>query len=534
MRQRRKSRAQQSPTHDVAPRLAAAGLGNAALAERLQARLQTEPDRARALGTKGPARPLPYRERLAASLGGAEVDGVRFYGGTPEAAWATASLGTVAFAHDGAIVAASATPPVDVVAHELAHILQGAGGAAGGVAATGSPAEREAGAVADAAARGQAVSVEQAAPAGAVHRFPGAGMLPVDVPIPGLVSDLVEAVVDELVEQAVEAVVAGAEAAVAPVRDAVYDAVAGMGAGFEAVAEGAAETVDDLLDERPNEDVLDFQEDAASGWSGVDADAASGLAEIIRARRAGDDVPVRRIELVRGQLEALDSEGFRLLIAALDEAGLLMAVTRAVLGGTPAAGETGVFEVPVVTWEFWNAAADVTADVRVANQLFEPHGIHIRSVGGHEVSKAQVEAIVGHKVPQELGVDCSASEYSGDFTDDDFISVVEALGVGQIISALWVPTIVDEYGDGLAGVSTQNESNDLDANVAVVATKGAGEDTFAHELGHILTRGGHFKGDEHNLMARGDRRDKKALGPDRLTATQVANMRDDILGYLRS
>lgn len=78
------------------------------------------------------------------------------------------------------------------------------------------------------------------------------------------------------------------------------------------------------------------------------------------------------------------------------------------------------------------------------------------------------------------------------------------------------------------------ENNEFDANLAIVATDFSGTDTLAHELGHILTRGGHFKGHDYNLMARGDRREKEAVGADRLRDAQVENIRDDVLGYLRS
>ncbi|MDP2314823.1 MAG: DUF4157 domain-containing protein [Pseudomonadota bacterium] len=533
MLQRSSVTPQQAPqAADVAARLPALGLGNAALVARLQARLQADPERARAVGTEGPARPMPHRDRLAASFAGEDLDAVPFYGGTPEAAWSAASLGTVAFAHDGAIVAASATPPVDVLAHELTHVLQGSGGAATGVAPSGSPAEREAGAAGQAAARGQAVSVEQAAPAGAVHRFPGFLPLPFDLPIPGLLEDLVREAVEEVVALAVDAVLDEVGAAAGAVRDAVCGTVADIGQGLASIAESAADAVADGLDLRQDEDVLDFEEDAASGALAVDAGAAAGLAGIIRQRRAGEDTPAEELARVRAQAAALDNDAFRALLQALDDAGLLMEVTRVAFGGEPAAGESDMFEVPVATWRFWNASDDIAADVQRANDIYEPHDIHVQAVGARTVSKAQVETIVGHAVPNTFGLDRSMADET--YTNADMVAVVDALGVGQIASGLWVPTVVNDAGDQLSGTSMHTENFTHGANIAFVATDNSGPDTFAHELGHILTRDGHETGDDNNLMTGGGTRDKDAVGADRLTDAQVTNIRDDVLGYLRS
>jgi len=505
-------------------------MGNAAM--RAFQQFSAKPDDAADTGMSGPAGPLPHRDALRASFGDA-VDTVPFYGGTPSAIWACAAMGTQAFVRGGAIIAASAAPPLEIIAHELVHILQRTGeGAVTGVASGGSDAEREASDQGRAAANGQPVSVSASAAGGDIHRWPGPFDIPWDVPVPDLLGGLLEELIEDAVEAVVDTAISVVSEAVEDAQEAVVDFVTGIGEGIAGAAESAANAVGDALNIRENEDILDFEEDMAAGDVSSPVGVTATVLDIVRRKRAAESIPVAEMSAARAAVAAVSNEDFRQLLKALDKAGLLLEVSQLLLGGTPAAGESDMFEVPVASWRFWNASDDISADMQRANTIYEPHNIHIEALGSRVISKTQVQTIVGHDVPNTFGLDRSKTD--GTFTDTDMVSVVDSLGVGAIISGLWVPSVVNDSGADLSGTSMHTENMTHGANIAFVATDYSGPDTFAHELGHILTREGHFAADDNNLMRSGSHRDKDATGDDRLTDEQIENIRGDVLGYLRS
>jgi hypothetical protein len=495
--------------------------------ESVRQRLSGDPERLRQLALQGAKGPLPHAESLRSSFGEAPTD-LSFSGGTPEARWACSALGISAFSHGGVIVSADASPSVEVIGHEVAHHLQGAGGAVGSVASVGSGAEQEAAGAGQAVASGQSVEVSQGAQPGVLHGFPGHVPLPVTLPVPDFIGDIVEEVVAEVVERAVDAAVGQVTGAVDSVVDGVQDGIAALGDGIAAVGDG----VMDGLDLRENEDLMDFEEDVAAGDIDAPTTGVAAVFSVVRQVRAGETVSAEARAAAQATVTGLSNEDMRKLLQALDDAGLLMEVSRVVFGGTPAAGETDMFEVAIATWRFWNASDDIAADVQRANEIYEPHNIHLQTFGARNISKTEVEGIVGHGVPNTFGLDRSKTD--GTFTDADMVAVVNALGVGQIISGLWVPTVVNDAGNNLSGTSMHTENMTHSANIGFVATDYSGADTFAHEVGHILTREGHVAGDSNNLMDSGRTRDKEAHGTGRLTDEQVTEIRADVLGYLRS
>lgn len=524
-----------APQSEVQARLQQGGLSNAAMQQRLGERLGAQVDLLRRTGATGPKGPLPFAAALRESFGEA-VDDVQFTGGAPEAAWACASLGARAYADGNTIVCADAAPPMEIIAHELTHVAQGAGGGpASGTSSPGSAAEREASAVGAGAGAGGTVSATATPQAGAVHPFPGFGPLPFDIPIPNPFSGLVEQVVRELAEAAVEAVVDTVCTTIEDVCTGIRDVVVGIGQGIVDGVVAVGDSIGDALNLRENEDLLDLEEDVATGTVAAPAGAVSAVFAVLRKVRAGEEVTPEERAAAAATVNALSNDDMRNLLHALDRAGLLMEVSRQIFGEAPAEGETDMFEVPVQTWRFWNASDDISTDVARANEIYHPHDIHIQGMGARLISKTQVEGIVGHEVPNDFGLDRSkTTDASYTFTHPDMVAVVQALGVGQIVSGLWVPTVVNDTGDQLSGTSTDAADTTHGVNIAFVTTDNSGPDTFAHELGHILTHEGHFEGDDNNLMTSGGTRDKDAVGDDRLTDEQVENIRDDLLGYMRS
>jgi hypothetical protein len=109
-------------------------------------------------GVARPGKSVPHRDRLARSLGAehtAMLDGIAVHDG-PETQTAAAAIGAKAYAV-GNDLALPPSPDLHLVAHEVAHVAQQAGGVqlAGGVGAAGDPYEQHADAVADAVVAGR-------------------------------------------------------------------------------------------------------------------------------------------------------------------------------------------------------------------------------------------------------------------------------------------------------------------------------------------------------------------------------------------
>ncbi|EDM79200.1 hypothetical protein PPSIR1_27578 [Plesiocystis pacifica SIR-1] len=125
-------------------RLAAGSVSEAQVQERASA------------GVRGPGGPLPHLRTIQRAFGPYEVGGVQAYSGSA-AQRASRSIGAQAYATQGRVAFASATPSLHTAAHEAAHIVQQRAGVQleGGVGSEGDPHEHHADAVADAVVRGE-------------------------------------------------------------------------------------------------------------------------------------------------------------------------------------------------------------------------------------------------------------------------------------------------------------------------------------------------------------------------------------------
>lgn len=115
---------------------------------------------------RGPASPLPYRAEMERAFG-ADLSDVRTVTGRGSQ---LAPLGARAAASGSTVVFADSAPARDVVAHELAHVVQARGSTAtgGGVAPVGSAAEQEADLAATRVMLGERVTIS-AMPGGAIQ-----------------------------------------------------------------------------------------------------------------------------------------------------------------------------------------------------------------------------------------------------------------------------------------------------------------------------------------------------------------------------
>lgn len=135
------------------------------------------PGEAFGAATSGARSPLPHLSLMEQSFGQG-FGGVNAHLGTPEAQAGLSALGARAAAFGDTVAFAEANPDVHLVAHEVAHVVQGRNGAGGGVqakAATavsqpGDASEAAADRAADAVVRGEPVPDVGTADAITLHR----------------------------------------------------------------------------------------------------------------------------------------------------------------------------------------------------------------------------------------------------------------------------------------------------------------------------------------------------------------------------
>ncbi len=122
----------------------------------LDAPAASEVHSAAALGVSGPGQPLPHVERIQQSFGHHDVSGVHAHVGG-EASASAKAIGAHAYATGRDVAFADASPGLELVAHEAAHVVQQRGDVAlkDGLGATGDVFERHADEVAATVGRGE-------------------------------------------------------------------------------------------------------------------------------------------------------------------------------------------------------------------------------------------------------------------------------------------------------------------------------------------------------------------------------------------
>jgi hypothetical protein len=237
---------------------------------------------------------------------------------------------------------------------------------------------------------------------------------------------------------------------------------------------------------------------------------------------------------LQGYIQGLSNDQFAALVRVSDTVGILQRLTRGIYGSDadPAGGDEQV-EIPVICYRFWNAADQIQADVETANTIYNHHDITILKVSERTISKAETEVVVGSEVDDDFKLDRTYAGDAGEkqFTHADMAAVVRAYVPTSVIAGLWAKRVVNQNGVDLAGTSSPAFIfGDGYHKLAAVATDHSGADTFAHELGHVLTDEGHTPS---GLMETGSTRDKTQTGEDRLTDEQIETIKATTLGWVR-
>lgn len=267
------------------------------------------------------------------------------------------------------------------------------------------------------------------------------------------------------------------------------------------------------------------------------ADLAVFMQEVAAGTRVLD--PVNRDGLLQ-HIETLSNDDFSSIMRTLDSGGQLFAFLQRTLQNTTEVGVEGATietEVPVLCWRMWNADDRIDADVERANEIYNHDGIGIIPVSKREITKADAEAAAGTTLPDEWKADASTTGSGSDhtFSDAAFDKLIKAFIPTTVIGGLWVKDFTRAGLFGIAGADFYFAENY--PKVAVMSGATARDDTFAHEIGHILTDAGHRDTDDAGtddpdaLMHRGSGRNTTHHGDDRLNSTEVAAIKSSIYGW---
>lgn len=233
--------------------------------------------------------------------------------------------------------------------------------------------------------------------------------------------------------------------------------------------------------------------DLGDNWARHPAGAALSmelLGAAIEAILSGDPVGPALLRAARDELAGLADEDFAVVLNSLRSLGLLEPLLEAL----PADERNTVVDraetmVPVNVTVFHGAdAARVETDFKKANEVYNPHGISIEKGEVETVDEATSKAILGNELHlDEAGA--TDADADGQFTPNAEQSAVLARNrTPGRISAYWIDTFDNNAGlRGRAFAKVWWEIQDE----GVVVKNAAAEDTFPHELGHILMQANH-------------------------------------------
>jgi hypothetical protein len=235
----------------------------------------------------------------------------------------------------------------------------------------------------------------------------------------------------------------------------------------------------------------------------------------------------------------MDNERFKTLIAKLDNDKALFPFLKEEVGERMNSTDPASpikFEVPVLCYRLWNATDRMDKDVKTANKIYNHDGIGVVKASQRDISKAEAEKVTGKTLSNSFAPDATTAKNaktgSNDFTSDDMKKIVAAYVPKTVIAGVWMKDVTSD-GDSLAGYSTPEYWHGAGfPKMAAVSTDHCGDDTFAHELGHVLTNDGHRESSKDNLMHSGGERNKDNTGTGRLDATEVSKIKSSAMGWV--
>jgi hypothetical protein len=260
------------------------------------------------------------------------------------------------------------------------------------------------------------------------------------------------------------------------------------------------------------------------------------LMAAVRAIFRGEDIGPALATAAGDELMALSDGDFAAVLNTLQAAGWLDELLAAMAEDDREAltdRADVLVTIPVTLFDDADPA-QVTADFAFANECFNPHGIAVEEGNRVEVSAADTTAALGadHRLDDAEG----AADTSGRRSVS--AEVTRMLAINQnagFLTGYWVKDFEQVFAPGTRGWALDDSAFQIMNEGVVVSTDTAAEDTFAHELGHILTERGHTDIDgtalhDDNLMQSGGSRN---VGVGDLTDDQVAEIKTSVYARFR-
>jgi|GEM_PF-5587897 hypothetical protein len=283
--------------------------------------------------------------------------------------------------------------------------------------------------------------------------------------------------------------------------------------------------------------VIEFQRAhglEVDGWVGKDT--LQAMDQYLRLESGSNPLPAEEGS-TEAQLDVLLAKGFTMTDEEAQQAKKLLftltgddfrvVLKKLALNGTGLAmisrwGLTDMFEAAVqikrevvIPITVLQPAADTTdADFKRANEIYNPIGIEVE-----KGDKVVLSEVTSKKI---LGNDNQLEEFETNKATAEEINLMRQNRVKGRITGYWVPEMPSSRGEALLKSDLLNMA--ADRSSVVVNEKSKAQDTFAHELGHVLGLDHHANA--NNLMASGSDRNIAGEGIDQLSKSEIETIRN--------
>lgn len=174
-------------------------------------------------------------------------------------------------------------------------------------------------------------------------------------------------------------------------------------------------------------------------------------------------------------------------------------------------------EVVIPTTLLKPAADTIDDDFKRANEIYNPRGIEVEKGNQIELSEKATKKL--------LGRDLKMTEFTTKSATSEELKLIEMNRQEERMAGYWVPDFHDptdpsggSRGEGLMKSHLDNLGDGRES--VVINTSSRAQDTFAHEVGHVMGLD-HATGKPENLMAPGSERKISGDNIDQLTDDQL-------------
>ncbi|MBL4663578.1 MAG: hypothetical protein JKY22_08500, partial [Flavobacteriaceae bacterium] len=254
----------------------------------------------------------------------------------------------------------------------------------------------------------------------------------------------------------------------------------------------------------------------------------SNEAQMLAILKKGDKMTKAESKEAQKLLFELNGDDFkRAFKAALEDDNFIAWISKfGVLEIIANISKTSL-EVVIPTTLLQPAANVIDADFARANQIYNPHGIEIEKGNSKVLSEKESKKVIGN--------DLILDEFQGASATTEELKLIKHNRVKDHITGYWVPNMSDpSRGEALTKDDLGNMPDDRTSVVTNSCIRA--QDTFAHEVGHVLgldhteddATADTAAGDQNNLMTSGSNRKIAGAGIDKLTDGQLSIIRNSL------